>query len=402
MVKTIWLINEYGTVPENGYGGRIFYLAKNLAEMGFSVYFIVARNHHLLNSGLSNSKSKLVDGVNVISINSLNYSHSSSVKRILNWFIFNFQLLFINLVIKDKPSFILASSPSPFVGIPLIVLSKIYSSKSCFDVRDVWPTTLTALGNMSESSLAYKVMAWAERISLRKADVISSNLPNFPLRINEVLGKQKKFIWLPNGYDDKEMLTSALAELDFNHLIPKDRFLVGYVGSVGLANALEYFVESALLVKTSRAFFLIVGEGEKLNELKAFAKHEELNNILFLPKIKKSQVPELMKKLDVCYIGWRASKLYQYGIAPNKIPEYLISSKPILHSYSGPNDPISLAGAGVTIRAEDPVAIAEAIEVFEASSEDELANMGARGKQYAINNYNYKSIAQTLAKEIMA
>ena len=402
MVKTVWLINEYGTVPENGYGGRIFYLAKNLSEMGFTVYFIVARNHHLLNFGLSNPKSKVVDGVNVISINSLNYSRSTSVKRILNWFIFNFQLLFINLVIKNKPNFILASSPSPFVGIPLIILSRIYSSKSCFDVRDVWPATLTALGNMNESSLAYKVMAWAERFSLKNADTITSNLPNFPSRIKEVLDKQKKFIWLPNGYDYNEMLASVPAEVDFNHLIPNDRFLVGYVGSVGLANALEYFVESALLVKASRVFFLIVGEGEELNELKAFAERVELDNILFLPKIKKNQVSGVIKKLDVCFIGWRVSKLYDYGIAPNKIPEYLISGKPILHSFSGPNDPISLAGAGVTVRAEDPVAIADAIKILEASSVDELANMGARGRQYAIDHYSYESIAQILAKEIMA
>jgi glycosyltransferase involved in cell wall biosynthesis len=402
MAKTVWLINEYGTVPENGYGGRIFYLAKNLSEMGFTVYFIVARNHHLLNIGLSNPKSKLVDGVNVISINSLNYSRSTSIKRILNWFIFNFQLLFINLVIKNRPSFILASSPSPFVGIPLIILSKIYSSKSCFDIRDVWPATLTALGNMSESSVAYKVMAWAERFSLKNADTITSNLPNFPLRIDEVLGKQKKFIWLPNGYDHKEMLASASGEVDFNHLIPKNRFLVGYVGSVGLANALEYFVESALLLKASRVFFLIVGEGEKLNELKAFAKRVELENILFLPKIAKNQVSGVMKRLDVCFIGWRVTKLYDYGIAPNKIPEYLISGKPVLHSFSGPNDPISLAGAGVTVRAEDPAAIADAILALEASSVDELEAMGARGRKYAISHYSYESIAQKLAEEIMA
>ena len=71
-------------------------------------------------------------------------------------------MLFINLVIKNKPNFIFASSPSPFVGIPLVILSKIYSAKSCFDIRDVWPATLGAIGNIKESSIALKVMAWAE------------------------------------------------------------------------------------------------------------------------------------------------------------------------------------------------------------------------------------------------
>jgi len=105
MSKTIWLVNEYGSIPESGYAGRIFYMAKYLSRMGFAVYFIVARDHHLLNVGRSNPKARLVDGVNVVSINVLNYSRARSWKRILNWFIFGIQLFFINRVINNKPDF---------------------------------------------------------------------------------------------------------------------------------------------------------------------------------------------------------------------------------------------------------------------------------------------------------
>lgn len=402
MSKTIWLVNEYGSIPESGYAGRIFYMAKYLSRMGFAVYFIVARDHHLLNVGRSNPKARLVDGVNVVSINVLNYSRARSWKRILNWFIFGIQLFFINRVINNKPDFFFASSPSPFVGIPLVFLSKIYKSKSCFDVRDVWPATLSALGNLSESSVAFRMLAWAERFALINTDIISSNLPNFPLRIEEVLGRQKEFIWLPNGYDPEEMIDIQSTEGSLVDLIPKDKFLVGYVGSVGIANALEYLVESARFIKTTRVCILIVGEGEKLNELKAYVQTEGLKNVVFLPKIAKTLVPSVMRKLDVCFIGWRVTKLYDYGISPNKIPEYLISGKPVLHSFSGPNDPISAAGAGVTVRAEDPVAIADAIEALEQSSSQERESMGMRGRQYAVSHYNYEAIAARLAKEIMA
>jgi len=305
-------------------------------------------------------------------------------------------------VIKNKPDFIIASSPSPFVGIPLVFLSKIYSSKSCFDIRDVWPATLSALGNMSESSVAFKVMAWAERFALKHSDIISSNLSNFPLRIEEVLGRQKKFMWLPNGYDPEEILDSQSVEADLDGVIPNNKFLIGYIGSVGLANALEYFLESASLIKAGRVCFVIVGDGEKLNELKRYAQTEGLKNIVFIPKIAKKQVAGVIRKLDVCFIGWRISELYNYGIAPNKIPEYLIWGKPVLHSFSGPNDPISRARAGVTVCAEDPFAIARAIEALEATPVIELESMGMRGRQYALSHYSYESIAQKLAKEITA
>ena len=94
MSKTVWLVNEYGSTPESGYAGRIFYMAKYLSRMGFTVYFIVARHHHLLNVGRSNPKVGLIDGVNVVSINVLKYSRARSWKRILNWFIFGIQFIF--------------------------------------------------------------------------------------------------------------------------------------------------------------------------------------------------------------------------------------------------------------------------------------------------------------------
>ena len=87
--------------------------------------------------------------------------------------------------------------------------------------------------------------------------------------------------------------TKHLDEI-YSHLIPKDRFLIGYVGSVGLANALEYFVEAANILHDDDVFFLIVGEGEKLSELKKFVRQRNMKNIMFLPKIKKNQVPSLI------------------------------------------------------------------------------------------------------------
>ena len=121
-----------------------------------------------------------------------------------------------------------------------------------------------------------------------------------------------------------------------------------------------------------------------------------------MPKVPKNQIPGVLKMFDICYLGWQDSKLYDYGIAPNKIPEYFISGKPVLHSYSGPGDPVNLAGAGVTVPAEDPTAIADAIKLLEATSDKELANMGEKGRQFAINNYCYKSITEPLAKEIIS
>ena len=133
-----------------------------------------------------------------------------------------------------------------------------------------------------------------------------------------------------------------------------------------------------------------------------FVNQENLENVLFLPRVNKSQVSSVIKKLDVCFIGWHDSKLYEYGIAPNKIPEYLIQGKPVLHSFSGANDPIALADAGISVPAEDPIAIADAVSFLKNCSKNDLENMGLRGMQYATDNYNYEVVADLLAQEIMS
>lgn len=401
-MKTFWFINQYGTVPENGYGGRVFYLAKYFAKMGFQVYYIVARNHHLLNRGKSNPRAQIIDGVNVVSIPTFPFTRSRSIIRVLNWFLFNSLLLLVKFRIKDRPHFIFASSPSPLVGVALITLSKRFFSISCFDVRDVWPMTLKALGNVKETSILFKMMAWCESFSMKNADILSSNLPNFSKRISEIPADTGKFLWVPNGYDHDEMLPVQYPGSIYRHLIPKDRFVIGYVGSVGLANALEYFVESAYILRDhDDLMFLIIGEGEKLNELKEFAEKRGMTNILFLPKIKKDQVASVIEMLDVCYLGWRASNLYQYGISPNKIPEYFILGKPVLHSFSGPIDPVALAGAGITVPAEDANAISDSIVSLKNFSRNDLNKMGAMGKRYATANYNYENISRVLLEKII-
>ena len=91
--KVIWLVNEYGTTPRTGYAGRMFYLAKYMALMGADVYFIMARHHHLINHGMTNPEREVVDGVNIISIPTMEYTKSKSKVRVFNWFIFN--MLFI-------------------------------------------------------------------------------------------------------------------------------------------------------------------------------------------------------------------------------------------------------------------------------------------------------------------
>ncbi len=86
------------------------------------------------------------------------------------------------------------------------------------------------------------------------------------------------------------------------------------------------------------------------------AKLKHLQNIYFIDPVKKEQIPALLQWFDVAYIGWRRQPLYRFGIAPNKLMDYMMAARPVLHAVEAGNDPVGEAGCGLTIEPEDPQA----------------------------------------------
>jgi glycosyltransferase involved in cell wall biosynthesis len=189
----------------------------------------------------------------------------------------------------------------------------------------------------------------------------------------------------------------------------KDKFVVGYIGTIGLANALDVYVEAASLLHDNdndNIIFLVVGDGSEKSNLCELVKRKSLSNVVFFDGVPKKQVQNVIKSFDVCYLGWRDKSLYNYGIGANKIPEYFYSGKPILHSYSGEKDPVAQFSAGITVPAEDANKIAETILIYKGMSKENILKIGKRGHQTAINFYGYDHLTDELInivnKEILS
>jgi glycosyltransferase involved in cell wall biosynthesis len=144
-----------------------------------------------------------------------------------------------------------------------------------------------------------------------------------------------------------------------------------------------------------------VGEGKDKERLTEISEEWGLSNVSFLPAIPKRQVQSLLREfVDVCYIGARDSPLYRYGISFNKLFDYLYSGKPIIYAINSSNRPVDEAGAGISVPAGNPEAIAEAILKLKAMSPEEREEMGRRGREYVIANHNWEILAQKFIKAI--
>ena len=396
----VYIINQYATTPEVGSGTRHYYIAKELALLGHQVFLITANFTHLMHKSVdlkNHVNKKSSNGVNHIYLKTFEYRNSSDLRRILNWLIFSWKVSRLLKYIKKKPNIVIVSSPSPFSFLGASSLAKKSQSKIIYDIRDIWPLSIIELGEISSKNLLIKILQWVEKKAYKDSNNITSTIPFLNEHIKALGINKNKFSYLPNGFDRSELLNKEKLKPTISRRIPREKFVVGYIGSIGLANALGILLDAAKLLNENKSIvFVLVGKGAELNKLKLQANSLKLSNITFINQVAKKQVQSIIELFDVCYIGWLNKSIYKYGISPQKIPEYLFSEKPIIHSYSGRRCPIKVAKAGISVPAENPVAIKNAILKLKGMGSHKREKLGKNGKSYTNKNYDYKMISKKL------
>ena len=98
--------------------------------------------------------------------------------------------------------------------------------------------------------------------------------------------------------------------------------------------------------------------------------------------------------MDSLLIVWQKLSIYRFGISPNKIMDYMMAAKPIIHSNSAGNDPVAENDCGISVPAEDASLLANAIERLMNMSALEHAEMGRKGQKYVMNNHDYSVLAE--------
>ena len=403
--KTIWIVSQDAATPATGIRNRHYILAKEFVKKGHTVYLIAASNTHLLQNPPKVKQSyqlELVDGVHVIWVKLPYYKNAHSKQRIINWFLFAWKTRTLDKVIPEKPDAILYSSPSLIGYLGCSSLKrKFKNTRLVFEARDLWPLTMIKLGGYSHINPFILFSLWVESKAYRESDKVISCLENAVEHMTSRGMNPNKFTWVPNGFSLEENNEDLLPN-NIKMQIPKDKFIIGYMGTLGLANAMESFIKAAIILKNHENIaFVVVGEGKEKTKLMNMVSDNSLKNIHFIDSIAKSLVQPMLKTFDVCFLGWENTSLYKFGVSANKTMDYFLSEKPILHAYSGYKDPIKAAHAGLSVEANNSKLIAGAILKMTKLSQSERDEMGKKGKCYAYENYEYGKLANTLSNVLL-
>lgn len=398
MSKNIWIINQYTGSPFYGMNYRSYYLAKEFVEQGHNVTIFAGSYSHLFTNlpktdGMFTKE--MVDGIEYIWVKTPKYKSSKSIGRVWSMLVFMFKLFFINIFKYKRPDSILVSSLSIFPVLNAYIWSKIFKIEFIFEVRDIWPLTLIEVGGMSKYHPLVIFLGWFEKLGYKKAKYVVSVLPYAKEHMINHGMHADKFRYIPNGINLNEVENAEEISDEIKKCVPENKFIIGYVGTIGIANALEYLIEAAKSLKeNNKIHFVLVGQGGQLKRLKKYCSDNKLLNVTFIKPIPKIQVQSMLKLFNVCYLGWHNKNIYKYGISANKIFDYMYSAKPILHSISTGYDIIEQAGCGVKIESENSKEIEKAILALSLEDINKLDKIGQKGKEYVIKYHSYDSLSK--------
>ena len=400
-MSRIWLINFFASTPATGIGGRHHYLGRELARMGHEVTVVAARRHHVLREGIDTAAlpaEEMTDGYRFLRIDVPAYAHAHDKRRVLAGLVFSARLAGLRRRLGGRPDAVLCSSPDLLSYLGAERLARGCGARLVFEVRDIWPLTLVEIGGYSPRHPFIRFLQWIEDRAYARADRVVSNLEGAVEHMAARGMDRGKFTWVSNGIALDEVAAPAPLPPEVAQQIPADGLRIVYTGTLGTANALDTLIEAAALLRDlPDVHILLVGQGRARAELEARRDALGLTNVRFLGAVPKPQVQSVLAACDVCYIGLTADPLFKFGVSPNKLFDYLISGKPVLYGIdSGKFKPVERYDAGLTVPAEDPQALADAIRRIHAMPEQERRRMGENGRRAALEHYDYAQLARRL------
>ncbi len=400
-LQKILIINHYAGSPKIGMEYRPYYLAKEWIKLGHKVTILAATYSHLRQENPEIQKdftTQEIDGISYIWVKTPKYKGNglSRVKNILTFVAKTYKKAKY-LSSQIKPDVVIASSTYPSDNYVARKIARLSKAKYVYEVHDLWPLSPKELGNMSKYHPFIMFMQHGENYAYKHADAVISMLPNTKEHMQSHGLDLTKWHYVPNGIALSEMNNPDKldANLSENLRKLKEKIIIGYAGGHAISNSLDTIVEAARILKNDERFaFVLVGDGNEKNNLIEQAKG--LPNVYFFNSIPKKQIPNLLSQIDYLIIAWNKERLYRFGISPNKIFDYMMAAKPIIHAVDAPNTFVEEAQCGIHVEPKNPQAIVDAIHKLNKISEAELQEMGQNGKQFVLENHDYRILAKRI------
>jgi colanic acid biosynthesis glycosyl transferase WcaI len=296
-----------------------------------------------------------------------------------------------------RPDVIIATSPQLLVGVSGWWLAFSRQIPFVFEVRDLWPESLTAVGVSGEDSLLHHALAKIARFLYDHSDRIVVVSPAFKDRlIADWRVPAEKISVVENGVEaDTFRPDMPLAENLRQQLGLERKFVASYIGTMGNAHGLETLLAAAAALQHQNpdVVFLLVGEGAEKARIHAAAQSRGLTNVRFLDQQPREKIPAFISASDACLVLLKKTDVFK-TVIPTKMLEFMSCARPVILGVDGQaRQIVEQARAGLAIEPENAAALAAAISRLQA--DPNLARtMGQNGRKYILENFSRARTAE--------
>ena len=394
--ECIWYISKY-VVPadESTIGGRGYMLMRELAKSGYKclIFASDASEYSTVPDLKTCYLEEVMDGLSFWWVRTLKYDGATSFRRILSWLHFEWRLYRMPKSELPVPNAIIVSSLSIFTILNGFLLRYKFRCKLIFEIRDIWPLTLTEEGGFSKFNPLIYGLSYIEKFGYKYSDIIVGTMPNLEEHVAEVIGYKREVSCVPIGVDIGHIGDMLPLPLGYKEKYSLDKpFVVAHAGAIGITNALEtFFLCAESLADRPQIHFFIVEEGYLKAQYQERFNH--LPNLTFAPKVPRKMVQSVLQECALLYFSTPKSMVWKYGQSLNKVIDYMLSGRPIVASYSGYPSMINEAKCGSYVSAGDVPALRNEIIRYSELSESELDTLGSAGKDWLLANRNYNTLA---------
>jgi len=291
-----------------------------------------------------------------------------------------------------RPDVIIASSPQLLVGLSGWWIAFVRQIPFVFEVRDLWPESLTAVGIGDENSLLHRALSTVAEFLYKRSDRIVVVTPAFQEHLmRHWRVPAEKIAVVENGVETDLFVPAPPAA---NHALRRElavegKFLVCYIGTMGMAHGLETLLEAAhqLQRQSANVQFLLVGEGAEKERIKGLAQSRGLSNLRFLDQQPRERIPAFISASDACLVLLKKTDVFK-TVIPTKMLEFMSCARPVILGVDGQaRQIVEDAGAGLVIEPENAEALVNAITQLSANRELGTA-LGQKGREYILQNFS--------------
>jgi glycosyltransferase involved in cell wall biosynthesis len=297
-----------------------------------------------------------------------------------------------------RPDVIIATSPQLLVGLSGWWLALAKRLPFVFEVRDLWPESLTAVGVGSENSILHRSLSTIAGFLYRRSTHIVVVTPAFKSHlVQHWQVPAEKISVVENGVETNLFTPTAV---DANRAIKQKldaagKFLVCYIGTMGMAHGLETLLAAATKLQTQRpeVLFLLIGEGAEKERIKSLAQTQQLSNVRFLDQQPRENIPAFISASDACLVLLKKTEVFK-TVIPTKMLEFMSCACPVILGVDGQaREIVENARAGIVIEPENAAALVQAIEQL-ASDPDLGRSLGQSGRDYIQKHHSRRHTAE--------